>query len=204
MTFLKARLLRHLHSPWRSAYIGTFKEKKKPNECLFCRIAAEDEDAKNLIVWRGKTCYVVLNRYPYNSGHLMVVPYRHLGAFQQLRSAEHREIMEVTGRCMKALDTLSIPHGYNFGANLGRVAGAGIEQHIHFHLVPRWNGDTNFMPVLAEVKVVSERLEDLQVSLSKELKKNTRSKTPKNQRGPRAKMAKRQMGPSTKKLRTKF
>jgi ATP adenylyltransferase len=159
--------VKHLQSPWRSAYIGTFKGEKKSKECLFCRIAKERKDAENLLVWRGRSCFVVLNRYPYNSGHVMIVPYRHLSSFAALKTAEMTEVMKVTAKCLTALEKTSAPHGFNFGANLGRVAGAGIEDHVHFHLVPRWNGDTNFMPVLAEVKVVSERLEELWEELRK-------------------------------------
>jgi ATP adenylyltransferase len=168
--------MKHLFSPWRSAYIETFKHKKGHGGCLFCRIAKQKKDAQNLVAWRGKTCFVVLNRFPYNSGHVMVVPYRHLPSFGRLHPEEFTEVMEATSRCIQALDAMSVPHGYNFGANLGRVAGAGIADHIHFHLVPRWNGDTNFMPVLAETKLISERLEDLCRSLRQALNPPARRK----------------------------
>ncbi|MGH2568135.1 MAG: HIT family protein [Bacteroidota bacterium] len=150
--------MKRLYSPWRSAYIKTFKSEKKSRRCLFCRIAREKKDAKNLVVWRGKTCYVVLNLFPYNAGHLLVVPYKHTAHFEELTPAEHAEAMQTTATCMRALKKLSRPHGYNFGANLGRVAGAGIERHVHFHLVPRWSGDTNFLPILSDTKLVSEDL----------------------------------------------
>jgi ATP adenylyltransferase len=162
--------MKSLFSPWRTAYIQSFNKKKKSQGCLFCRISKEKKDAENLIVWRGETCFAVLNRYPYNSGHLMVVPYRHNRLFSKLTSEENSEIMGTMATCIKALDGISKPHGYNFGANLGRVAGAGIDKHIHFHLVPRWNGDTNFMPVLSDIKVVSERLDEMCVTLSGILK----------------------------------
>lgn len=153
--------MKRLYSPWRSAYIQTFKTKKKSRQCLFCRIAKEEKkDKKNLVVWRGEYCYAVLNLFPYNSGHLMVVPYRHTADFTTLSGEENKEIMEASARCLKALKRVSTPHGFNFGANLGRVAGAGIEDHVHFHIVPRWSGDTNFMPVLADTKLISEDLRD--------------------------------------------
>ena len=164
--------MKKLFSPWRSAYIQSFNEKKKSKGCLFCRIHKEKKDEENLIVWRGKKCFAVLNRYPYNSGHLMVVPYRHNPLFSKLTKDENSEIMATLAKCISALDKISKPHGYNFGANLGRVAGAGIDKHIHFHLVPRWNGDTNFMPVLGDIKVVSEKMQDMWVSLHKELHKS--------------------------------
>ncbi len=152
--------MKRLFSPWRSAYIKTFKSEKKSRQCLFCRIAREKKDAKNLVLRRGKTCYVVLNLFPYNSGHLLIVPYKHTPSFEDLSSEEYADAMNVTATCMKALKKISKPQGYNFGANLGRVAGAGIEQHVHFHLVPRWNGDTNFLPVLSDTKLVSEDLKE--------------------------------------------
>jgi ATP adenylyltransferase len=166
--------MKHLFSPWRSAYIKTFSEKNHSNGCLFCRIKktqGKKADAANLIVWRGKFCFVLMNRYPYNSGHVMIVPYRHLSSFVKLSPEEHREIMIATGNCIQALEHISKPQGFNFGANLGRTAGAGIDKHVHFHLVPRWNGDTNFMPVLSDVKLISENMNTLQAKLSRELKK---------------------------------
>ena len=105
---------------------------------------------------RGKHCYAVLNLYPYNSGHIMVVPYRHTSKFESLSVREYEEIMVVTARMKRALERVSHPQGFNFGGNFGRIAGAGIDKHIHFHLVPRWSGDTNFMPVLADTKMISE------------------------------------------------
>jgi ATP adenylyltransferase len=150
--------MKRLFSPWRSAYIQTFKSSMKSKQCLFCRIEASRSDEKNLIVWRGKHCYVVMNLFPYNAGHVLIVPYKHTPEFGALTADENAEVMHTTARCMKALKKLSRPHGFNFGANLGRVAGAGIERHVHFHLVPRWNGDTNFLPVLSDTKLVSEDL----------------------------------------------
>ncbi len=159
--------MKHLFSPWRSKYIASFGENKK-KECLFCRISKEtNNDKQNLIVWRGKYCFVVLNRFPYNAGHLMVVPYKHTSSFCMLTDSESSEVMRVVGGCIKALDKISKPHGYNFGANIGKVAGAGIDKHIHFHLVPRWNGDTNFMPTIGDVKMVSEDIKKLHKQFKK-------------------------------------
>jgi ATP adenylyltransferase len=148
--------LRRLYSPWRSAYIQTFKGGKKSRGCLFCRIAKEKKDERNLVLWRGKHCYLVMNLYPYNSGHLMVVPYRHTADVGSLSDAANVEMMRAAVKGMDALAKASSPQGFNFGANLGRAAGAGIDEHVHFHIVPRWSGDTNFMPVLSDVKLISE------------------------------------------------
>jgi ATP adenylyltransferase len=156
--------MKRLLSPWRSVYIQSFQGGKKIKGCLFCRIAKEHDDAKNLIVWRGKECFVVMNRYPYNNGHIMVVPYMHTSSMGKLTDKTNVEVMKTAAQCMQALQKNSKPDGFNFGANLGRAAGAGIANHVHFHLVPRWNGDTNFIPVLADVKIVSE---DIQKSWKK-------------------------------------
>jgi ATP adenylyltransferase len=153
-------------SPWRSQYIQSFSAlpKRKKKESLFRTAFRSRDDKKNLVLWRGVHCFVIMNRYPYNSGHLMIVPNRQIANVQDLTDAELTEIMQVSKRAMKALDALMHPQGYNFGANFGRTAGAGIDEHVHFHIVPRWNGDTNFMPVLADTKVISE---DMIVTWSK-------------------------------------
>jgi ATP adenylyltransferase len=148
--------LKRLYSPWRSAYIQTFKGGKKSRGCLFCRIAKEKKDERNLVLWRGKYCYLVMNLYPYNSGHLMVVPYQHTPDIGSLSDEANVEMMRAAVKGMDALAKVSSPQGFNFGANLGRAAGAGIDEHVHFHIVPRWSGDTNFMPVLSDVKLISE------------------------------------------------
>jgi ATP adenylyltransferase len=157
--------MQRMWSPWRSAYIETFKmpQRKKRGSLFTAAVSAGDDD-EHLIVWRGEHCFVIMNRYPYNSGHVMVVPYRQVADIQRLTPIELAEIMTMTQRSIRALDAVLGPHGYNFGANFGRVSGAGIENHIHFHIVPRWNGDTNFMPVLADTKVVSE---DIRKTLKK-------------------------------------
>jgi ATP adenylyltransferase len=165
-----------LFSPWRSVYIQSFQGGKKSKGCLFCRIAKEHDDKKNFIVWRGKECFVVMNRYPYNNGHVMVVPYRHTSSMGKLTDKTNLEVMKTVARCMQALHKNGKPEGFNFGANVGRAAGAGIDKHIHFHLVPRWNGDTNFMPVVAETKMISEDIRKTWKLLKSELKKITNSK----------------------------
>jgi len=148
--------MKRLFSPWRSTYISSFKNESSDNACLFCSAAVSRKDAKNLLLLRRDTCFVMMNLYPYNSGHCMVIPYRHTPWLKELSKKENAEIMDTTTLLMEALTKVMDPHGYNLGANLGRAAGAGIDQHLHFHIVPRWNGDTNFMPTLADVKLVSE------------------------------------------------
>jgi ATP adenylyltransferase len=153
--------MKRMWSPWRSQYIQSFSSapKRKRKESLFRAALRSHDDRKNLVLWRGKHCFLMLNRYPYNSGHVMIVPNRQTADLQDLTRAELMEIMQAARRAIKALDTLMHPQGYNFGANIGRTAGAGIDDHIHFHIVPRWNGDTNFMPVLSDTKVISEDMD---------------------------------------------
>ena len=150
--------MKRLFSPWRSAYIASFKDTKKGRGCLFCKIAKERRDDRNFVLWRGKHCYLVMNLFPYNSGHIMIVPYKHTSDIGSLSDETNVEIMQTAVKGMKALSKVSGPQGFNFGANLGRAAGAGIDKHVHFHIVPRWSGDTNFMPVLADVKLISDEM----------------------------------------------
>ncbi len=123
------------------------------------------EDNDNLLVYQGKLSFIVLNLYPYNNGHLMIVPKRHTNDFPNLDKQEIEECMELLQKSELALRKVMSPHGFNIGANIGRVSGAGIEEHIHFHIVPRWNGDTNFMPVIGEVKVISQDLLETKLKL---------------------------------------
>ena len=162
--------MKRMWSPWRSKYIEGFKNppKRKSSRSLFTRALRSKDDDRHLIVWRGPLCFVIMNLYPYNSGHLMVVPNRQVSRFEDLTPEEMSDIMITTQRAMKALTTVMKPHGFNFGANVGRVSGAGIDDHVHFHIVPRWNGDTNFMPVLSDVKVISEEMEATLAKLRKE------------------------------------
>lgn len=161
-----------LWSPWRSQYIESFQNKGKETGCIFCTAPDEDEnDPGSLIVVKNKLTFTVLNLYPYNNGHLMVVPYRHINDYSALNGDELSEIFEEIGTAIQALKSTMHPEGFNVGANIGKAAGAGIDAHLHFHIVPRWNGDTNFMPALGEVKVISQDLLTCKLNLQKEYKK---------------------------------
>jgi ATP adenylyltransferase len=155
-----------LWSPWRSQYIDSISGEKKNNECVFCNRQLEDPSSPNsLLIVKNKFTFTVLNLYPYNNGHLMVIPYRHTCDFQSLTAEENSEIMLELQKAQKTLAETYRPDGYNIGANIGKVSGAGIDSHLHFHIVPRWNGDTNFMPVLGEVKILSQDLLDSKIKL---------------------------------------
>ena len=159
-----------LFSPWRSKYIETFsRPESDKGECVLCKAYQDKRDDEHFIVTRGKACFVIMNLFPYNSGHLMIVPYRHIPDFLDLSDEESREIMRLLKQMTKALQVVSHPDGFNIGSNIGRTAGAGIDHHIHFHIVPRWNGDTNFMPVLADTKMISEDMKDTLLKLRKQL-----------------------------------
>jgi ATP adenylyltransferase len=154
--------LKRLWAPWRLEYIQSADEQ---DGCVFCR-ARDSDDAEALVVQRGRDAFVVLNKYPYASGHLMVAPYRHEGEFGDLTSEEAAEIHRLASAGLGALAETMRPQGFNLGWNLGRIAGAGVADHVHLHVVPRWAGDTNFMPVLADVKVLPEALEDSRLKLA--------------------------------------
>jgi ATP adenylyltransferase len=148
-----------LWSPWRSQYIESFKDKEEGGACIFCETKEiELASDKSLKVFEGENCFVMLNLYPYNNGHMMVVPCEHMSEFTEMDDVTTLEMNNLLKLSIKALKRLMKPHGFNIGANLGKAAGAGIEEHIHFHIVPRWNGDTNFMPTLGKVKVISQDL----------------------------------------------
>jgi ATP adenylyltransferase len=147
-------MAQQLWAPWRLEYIRQADEQEG---CLFCR-AAEGEDEAGLVLHRGRNTLALLNKFPYASGHLMVAPYRHVGEFSELEDGEVLEIHRLASQGMGALAQLYSPQGFNLGWNLGRIAGAGVVDHVHLHVVPRWAGDTNFMPVLADVKVLPEHL----------------------------------------------
>jgi len=140
---------------WRLAYV---KDAAKNEGCVFCEAPAAGDDAETLIVHRDRRCFVILNLYPYTNGHLMVSPYDHLPRLQDLDSGTVGEMMALAQRSMDVLDEVYAPEGYNVGVNQGRVAGAGVEGHIHLHVVPRWGGDTNYMPVLADTRVMPQLL----------------------------------------------
>jgi ATP adenylyltransferase len=165
--------MQHLFSPWRSQYIQSFSEPETPPRagstgCFFCDGYAEgsEHDRINIIVARREHCFVVMNRFPYNAGHIMVAPNRHIGQLALLSDEELTNIMFTIRESEQVLKRVFKPHAMNIGANVGREAGAGVPDHLHFHLVPRWNGDTNFMPVLADVRVVSEAMEEAWEKLS--------------------------------------
>ncbi len=145
-------------APWRLAYVKD-ASKDSADECIFCAKPSADDDESNLIVHRGERCFVILNLYPYTNGHLMVAPYEHTASLPDLDADTVAEMMALAQRSMRLLEVTYEPHGYNVGFNQGRVAGAGVEHHIHMHVVPRWGGDTNFMPVLADVRVMPQTLE---------------------------------------------
>ena len=146
--------MEHLWSPWRARFIRS----PKPRGCLFCRVASSRADRRDLVLARRPHALLMLNRYPYNPGHLMVAVARHTGRFAALRDPERADLLALVALAERALASEYRPHGVNVGANLGRVAGAGFPGHLHLHLVPRWNGDTNFMPVIGVTRVLPESL----------------------------------------------
>ena len=147
---------RILWAPWRASFVLAKKEKG----CPFCKaLKARKDSVKNLIVYRGETCFVVLNKYPYNSGHALVVPNRHIFGLNQLKKAESDEFFEITRLTVRVIKGTLKPHSFNLGMNLGRCSGAGIPEHLHMHIVPRWNGDTSFLMVLDKTKLVSVPLD---------------------------------------------
>ncbi len=148
--------MEHIWAPWRIRYI----EQGEVKGCILCDKPKENKDAENYILYRGKKNFVILNSYPYNPGHLMVAPYRHLDSLEKLTDEELHEHYEMVRKSLAVLRGVFKPGGFNIGTNLGRVAGAGIDDHIHTHVVPRWGGDTNFMPVMADVRVLPEALAD--------------------------------------------
>lgn len=158
-----------LHAPWRIEYI--LSPKPKLDASLFTRIAQSDNDVENLVIARDRSCYALLNRFPYNGGHLMVVPYKEVADLHGLTDEELADLWKLARRCITALKTVMKPDGFNVGINLGKVAGAGIVEHLHIHIVPRWNGDTNFMPVIAGTGVLPEALLDVAAKLRAELGK---------------------------------
>jgi ATP adenylyltransferase len=148
--------MQRIWAPWRIKYI----EIEKPDGCILCDKPKENNDAQNYILYRGQKNYVLLNAYPYNPGHLMITPYRHTALFEELTDDELKEHFEIVRRCTGILSGFYQPDGFNLGINLGKVAGAGIDDHFHTHVVPRWQGDTNFTPVIADVKFIPEALAD--------------------------------------------
>jgi ATP adenylyltransferase len=150
--------MEHLWAPWRIRYILAPKEE---TGCFVCRKAQSADDVGNHVLLRDKTCFALLNTYPYNAGHLMVAPYKHTGTWDDLADQELADLMLLARRCQQLLQRVMKPEGYNVGINFGRAAGAGVEDHLHLHIVPRWNGDTNYMPVLGDVRVIPQALDEL-------------------------------------------
>lgn len=148
-------IMERIWAPWRIDYI--LGSEKEPG-CIFCTKPASDEDDTNLIVHRDQGAFTMMNKYPYNNGHLLVAPYRHVSDICELNSSENSDVIQEVCRAIQVLRDVMRPEGFNVGINLGVVAGAGIEGHVHYHIVPRWNGDTNIMPVLADVKIIPEHL----------------------------------------------
>lgn len=159
-----------LWAPWRSKYVSE-ASKSKTTSCLFCDVVTKREDKNNWIIYRGKFSYIILNAFPYNPAHLMIVPYKHVSSIEMLDSNEFLEISQLLKISIKAIRRVYSPDGFNIGINIGRVAGAGIDQHVHVHVVPRWNGDANFMPVIGGIKVLPEMLEDTYNKLKPEIER---------------------------------
>jgi ATP adenylyltransferase len=160
-----------LWAPWRLAYVATVKPPTAGDPCFICQGLAQQNDRENLIVLRNPSSVVLLNRYPYNNGHLLVAPRAHKASLADLSEAELLETMNTLRRLVAILGELLHPDGYNIGLNLGKSAGAGLPGHLHWHVVPRWDGDTSFMPVLADVKVIAQSLDSLYGHLVERLQK---------------------------------
>lgn len=167
--------MKYLWAPWRMDYI--LKSKRKG--CIFCLHLKRGKDREDLILCRGRRAFVMMNKYPYNNGHLMVVPRRHCTSLESLSDSESKELLQLLKISIQVLKASLSPHGFNIGINMGKVGGAG-EEHLHFHIVPRWAGDTNFMPILGETKIVPEHLantyQKLHTAFVDHLKKRTRRK----------------------------
>ena len=149
--------LDRLWAPWRQALFA----RPKPRGCIFCAAKRSSADRRHHVVARGRAVFAILNLYPYNNGHFMIAPYRHVGRFERLSDAEWLEMLRLGRTLMGRLRARLRPHGFNIGTNLGKIAGAGIPGHLHLHIVPRWNGDTNFMPILGRTKIISQSLDAL-------------------------------------------
>lgn len=169
--------MKRLYAPWRSRYseklATTKKRETAPDECVFCRHAqAQTEKQKNesYILFKTETCYIILNLYPYNAGHLLIIPIQHVDSLDKLKQSIRNELMELLTTCSTILKSTLKANGLNIGINLGQTAGAGIPSHLHIHVIPRWKGDTNFMPIIGETKVVSSNLNDIYKKLKPHFK----------------------------------
>jgi len=160
--------MKRLWAPWRIEYITGEPEE----DCLFCGAFADEDDRKRLVVHRGKAAFAMLNKYPYIGGHLLIVPARHVPELKDLMPDERAELFDMTTDSVEALKRAMKPHGFNIGVNIGRVAGAGVPDHVHVHVVPRWNGDNNFMAVLGDTRMINEHLERTYEKLRAKWRKN--------------------------------
>jgi len=158
--------MKRLWAPWRMKYI---EQADKTEGCIFCTLPAENKDEEKLILHRGKTAFIMMNSFPYNNGHLMVAPFKHTADMQDLEDEELLEIQRLLRYAIRLLTETMHPDGFNIGVNLGLTAGAGVADHIHWHIVPRWNGDTNFMPVVADTKVLPDSLQSTYKKLKKKI-----------------------------------
>lgn len=158
--------MRRLWAPWRLGYVT---QQEKARGCIFCDKPQAGDDRANHIVRRGRHAYVMLNTYPYNNGHIMVAPFAHVSCLEDLPPDTLHELMDLSQECIRAFKLSFSPDGFNLGLNLGAAAGAGIKDHLHLHLVPRWSGDTNFMPVIADVRVIPQSLDGTRDQLAKAL-----------------------------------
>jgi ATP adenylyltransferase len=149
--------MKHIWSPWRMKYI---ENNEKEEGCVFCNALTKEDSKENLIAFRGERAFVILNLYPYTSGHLMVVPFKHIATFEELDPATRAEMMELTSQSTTVLRKIYQPQAFNVGANIGEAAGAGVPGHVHIHIVPRWGADTNFMSVLGDTRVLPESIQD--------------------------------------------
>jgi len=154
--------MKHIWAPWRIEYIRS----EKPAGCILCNLPKENKDKENYILYRGKKNFIMLNCYPYNPGHLLIAPYRHIADVEELTEDERNEHFELVCRSIVVLKKEFKPAGFNTGTNIGRIAGAGIDDHFHSHIVPRWQGDTNYVPVLADVRIMPQALEDTYKTLA--------------------------------------
>lgn len=148
--------MNNLWAPWRMQFIDDLKNRK--DGCIFCELALPGDDRERLVLYRGKLAFAVMNRYPYNNGHILITPYRHVATLRELDGAEQKEMMEQTGEAIEIITKAIEAEGFNCGINLGRAAGAGVLDHVHLHVVPRWVGDTNFLPVMSETRSMPEYL----------------------------------------------
>ena len=163
--------MKQIWAPWRIEYIKqSQKAKLKTGRkgCFLC-LNSSKSDGKNLILLRGKYAFVIMNRFPYNPGHLMIAPYRHIRTIEQCRAEEAGELFQLLKHCISALKMVMKPEGFNIGVNIGNVAGAGVPGHLHIHIIPRWLGDTNFMPIIGEIKIINEELHKMYRKVKKEL-----------------------------------